>query len=149
MYCKSLYKTVEIWHHSNFCVAKGDKKIDNPVKNGSLLIPIPNCDEDLSKATRRAWLFSCGREKLVKWYGGGGWWSSTCYKLVCHDWGCEKRSSTTPSLALKIGHSLQKCAKHLRSEGSKDSTMTQSKTFVTPFCKCTKMIGMIIYRAMP
>lgn len=46
--CKALYKKRDISKHSKYCVALDlNEKLDNPVKNGRLLLPVPNCQEGL------------------------------------------------------------------------------------------------------
>lgn len=178
-HCKAFYKRSEIWNHSKYCVAKGDKKIDNPVKNGSLLIPIPNCNNEFretvlntmrddkikliiqsdprilefgmrlnnrhGKDAHQIHYISQKLRELGRLAFEGKSLSNNVKGvddlLKSKNWDImiaavkniagydhKSRSYTTPSLALKIGHSMQKCAKYLRSEGRREDNDEKKET---------------------
>jgi integrase len=171
--CKALYRKKDLWKHSNFCVALDqNEKSRYPVKNGRLLLPVGNCQEQLVKKVLNSMrddnvtltvksdlrIRDLGK-RLFEKHGhedhkiqyisqklrelGRLLLASKSLRTEIHsiddlikskNWDIliqsvktvsgydeETHSYSIPSLALKIGHSLQKCAKYLRVEGIKES----------------------------
>ncbi|XP_065936953.1 uncharacterized protein [Magallana gigas] len=167
--CKAFYKKTDMWKHSKYCLS--EKKSQNPVQKGRLLLPIRKCQDGLFKKVlltmrddevkviiqsdprildygRRLFekhghephktqyisqklrevgrlLFACKLSKDIQCLDEA---------LLSKNWDIliqnvrtiagfdeESHTYTSPSLALKIGHSLQKCARYMRSDGIKEN----------------------------